>query len=238
MYAGLTIAAVVPAYNEERLVGRTVETLPSCVDHVLLIDDGSWDGTVAEARAAGDGRLSVIQHPKNRGVGAAIVTGYERALALGADVCVVLGADGQMDPDEIVRLLEPIAVDDADYVKGNRLQHPELELRMPVTRRIGNRVLTSLTQAALRRGDLGDSQCGFTAINRRALERVPLRRVWPRYGYPNDLLAHLLERGLRVAERPVTPIYGDEESGIRPLREIPTFSFVLARAWLRARAIR
>ncbi len=237
MFSGLEVMAVVPAFNEERLVGRTVAGLPRWLARVVVVDDGSADRTSEMARSAGDQRLKVLRHTRNRGVGAAIVSGYRRALEEGADVVVVVGADGQMDPEEMHRLVEPIARGEADYVKGTRLTHPELRARMPIGRRIGNRVLTELTRIAVGDPTLTDSQCGYTAISRAALERVELEGLWPRYGYPNDLLGLLLNAGLRVVERPVTPIYGvGERSGIRPLRVLPGFGYVLGRAWLRRRA--
>ncbi len=235
MYAGLTVVGVIPAFNEERLVGRTVATIPDYVDHVVLVDDGSTDRTIARARAKADDRLRIVRHSRNRGVGAAIISGYRHALRLGADVAVVLAGDGQMDPTEMPRLLEPIAAGNADYVQGNRLGHPELAERMPPTRRVGNHVLTRLTRLSTGDASVQDSQCGYTAISRTALEALPLSRVWPRYGYPNDLLGLARAAGLRVVARPVTPIYATEQSGIRPVTAIPTFGYVLARTWLRLR---
>ena len=233
MYANLTIAAVIPAFNEERLIGRTLSTIPTFVDRVIVVDDASSDRTVTEALAAGGRRLQLVRHPKNRGVGAAIATGYRESLALGCDIAVVMGGDAQMDPEEMDRLVEPIALGRADYVKGNRLSHPELQSRMPRSRLLGNRVLSAATRMATGAPDLRDSQCGYTAISRQALLALDLDRLWPRYGYPNDLLGHLYRAGLRVAQRPVTPIYGEEQSGIRAVTAIPTFSFLLARSWVR-----
>jgi glycosyltransferase involved in cell wall biosynthesis len=234
VYGRRKIAVVVPAYDEERLIGRTVSTLPRYVDHVIVVDDGSRDGTAAQAQATGGARLVVLRHAKNRGVGAAIASGYRAALSIGADIAVVVGADAQMDPDEMDRLIEPIATGAADYVKGNRLGHAKIRERMPHARWVANRLLTRLTRLALD-ADVTDSQCGYTAISRHALERVPLERLWPRYGYPNDLLGWVLGAGMRVAERPVTPIYGDERSHIQPLTIGPTLAWVLARAWWRRR---
>ncbi|MFT7622039.1 MAG: glycosyltransferase involved in cell wall biosynthesis [Myxococcota bacterium] len=235
MYRGLRVSSVVPAFNEEALIRRALASIPAWVDHVVVVDDGSRDDTADAALRVGDPRIEVIRHTQNRGAGAAIVSGYRQALAAGSDAAVVLAGDAQMDPLEMPRLLDPIASGHADYVKGTRLGHPDLRRRMPVTRRIGNRVLSELTRLALGDGSLTDSQCGYTAISRGALEALPLHELWPRYGYPNDLLSLLLDGGLRVAERPVTPIYADEQSGISPWTVLPTFGFVLGRAWVRRR---
>ncbi len=233
MYARLRIAGIIPAFNEERLVGGTVATIPGFVDDVLVIDDGSTDRTIVRARAAGDDRLLIVRHNRNRGVGAAIISGYRKALRLGADVAVVLAGDGQMDPAEMTRLIEPIAAGAADFVTGHRLGHRGLQARRPAARRVGNHVLTHLTRLSTGDPSVQDAQCGYTAISRAALETLPLGTVWPRYGYPNDLRGLVRAAGLRVVERPVTPIYGSERSGIRPMSAIPTYSYVLARTWFR-----
>ena len=99
MLDGKTVAVVVPAYNEEALVASTLATIPGFVDRVFVVDDGSADAT-AERAATGDPRVDVLVHERNRGVGAAIVTGYQAAMGEGIDVTAVMAADGQMDPDE------------------------------------------------------------------------------------------------------------------------------------------
>ncbi len=135
MYRQLRIAVVIPAFNEAQAIGAAVATVPDFVDDVIVIDDASSDDTSARAEAVGDGRAEVIRHDENRGVGAAIVTGYRRALARGADVAVVMAGDGQMDPADLPTLLAPIAAGTADYVKGNRFLHPAVWREMPTARR-------------------------------------------------------------------------------------------------------
>ena len=120
MYKGLRIAVVVPAFNEEALIGTTVSTVPDLVDHVLLVDDASTDATADKARAAGDERLEVITHERNRGVGGAVITGHRRAVEIGADVSVVMAGDAQMDPEYLPALLDPIADDGYDFAKADR----------------------------------------------------------------------------------------------------------------------
>jgi dolichol-phosphate mannosyltransferase len=233
MFADRSLMVIIPAYNEEELIAETVANLPADVDEILLVDDGSTDATVERALSAGDDRLRVVKHGRNRGVGAAIRTGYRQACSRGMDVAVVVGGDSQMDPTEMSDLLMPILENRADYAKGTRLTHPELHLRMPWQRRLGNRVLTALTRAAIGLNELTDAQCGYTAITRRAIEQLDLDGLWPGYGYPNDLLSRLYCAGLRVVECPVTPIYGREKSGIRPVMVLPIYGYVLLRAYLR-----
>lgn len=232
MYRGLTVGVVIPAHDEARLLPVTLAGVPRFVDQIIVVDDASSDGTAEAARRARFD-VHVARHRQNRGVGAAIVTGYREALRRGVDVAVVMGADAQMDPDEMPRLLDPIAEGEADYVKGDRLGHPEVRQRMPLVRWLGNHALSWLTCRATGYRGLRDSQCGYTAISRSALARLPLDALYPRYGFPNDVLSHLSVLHARVVDRPVTPIYGDERSGIRIPRVVGPILGILARATVR-----
>ena len=173
----------------------------------------------------------MIRHGANRGVGAALVTGYGAAMASGAEVLAVMAGDGQMCPTELERLVAPVAAGATEYCKGDRTSHPAVGRRMPWWRRVGNRALSAWTQRISGVADIRDAQCGYTAIASVALQRIPLGRLYPRYGYPNDLLVMLGTVGARITEVPVTPIYEGQASGIRPERAVFTHSFVLARAW-------
>jgi glycosyltransferase involved in cell wall biosynthesis len=244
MYRELSVAVVVPAFNEEGAIGQAVASVPGFVDHVIVVDDASRDAT-AEVAARADradrsqGRpCEIVRHGENRGVGAAIVSGYRRVLALGIDVAVVMAGDGQMDPADLPALLEPIAEGRADYAKGNRFRHPDVWHAMPRTRLLGNIALSLATRLTAGYGHIFDSQCGYTAIHRRALDRIDLDRVFARYGYPNDLLARLHAAGMRVVDVPVRPVYGPGwKSGIKPHMVVYPVSFVLARSFLRRVAV-
>lgn len=229
MWRERRVSAVVPAYCEERLVGSTLASIPSFVDRIVVVDDCSPDGTSRAVLAAGDDRVILERHAMNRGVGAAIATGYRRALREGTDVMVVMAADGQMDPADLSALLEPVIDGRADYVKGNRFVHPEAR-RMPLARRFGSAALSSWTRLLLGL-DVDDTQCGYTALSADAARRLALDELWPRYGYPNDLLGLLAEQGLRVGEVPVRPVYAGEASGLRPWHVPLIAAVVLRRAW-------
>jgi dolichol-phosphate mannosyltransferase len=222
------ISVVVPAYNEGRLITRTLRSIPAYVGHVVVVDDASLDDTSARARSLGDPRVEVVRHANNRGVGAAIVTGYLRAFAAGADACAVMAGDGQMDPDDLERLLRPVLSGEAAYAKGDRLSFPNARCAMPLTRWLGNVVLARLT--ALAAGvSVRDSQCGYTVLSRSAAMQLPLHKLWSRYGYPNDLLGMLRERNLPVSEVTVRPVYADEQSGIKLWHALFVVPFVLLR---------
>ena len=237
MYRSLRLAVVIPAFNERRAIVDTVATVPELVDHIIVVDDASADDTSAEATRAArmrrePERVEVLRHAANAGVGRAISTGYRRALAVGADVAVVMAGDGQMDPADLTTLVDPIAVGDADYVKGNRFKHPAIWSTMPPARIVGNVLLSAATKVTSGYRHVFDSQCGYTAIHRRALERIPLDELFPRYGYPNDLLSRLSVAGMRVVDVPVRPIYGAHwKSGIHLGTVVHPIPWVLLRSW-------
>lgn len=228
MLESARIAVVVPAFNEARWIAETVESMPAFVDHIIVVDDASGDTTSAVAGAAGSARVTVIRHAENRGVGAAIITGYRRARALGADVIAVMAGDGQMDPLDLPSVVLPIVRGEADYVKGNRLLHPGVWRTMPPARLAGTAVLAWLTRRAAGLPSLGDSQCGYTAISAGAIDALDLDAIWPRYGYPNDLLGALARERLRVGEVVVRPVYRGEASGLRA-RHLVTIGYLIGR---------
>jgi glycosyltransferase involved in cell wall biosynthesis len=225
------VAVVVPAFNEEGLVGSTVSTIPSFVDKIYVVDDGSTDATVERAKGA-DERVEVITHEKNEGVGAAIVTGYRRAAADEYDITCVMAADGQMDPDDLEMLVRAVASNECDYAKANRLFTGQAWQLIPKTRYLGNAVLSFLTKIASGYWHVADSQSGYTATNLETIRMVDLERVYRRYGFPNDLLVHLNVWNRRVRDYPSRPIYGvGERSGIRLRKVIPRISWLLLKGF-------
>jgi glycosyltransferase involved in cell wall biosynthesis len=227
-----TIAVVVPAYNEERFIESTVRSIPDFIDYIIVVDDGSTDGTSRCVERIADARLYYVKHPNNRGVGAALSTGYQLAFGTGADIAAVMAGDGQMDPADLPALLYPLLRGEADYVKGNRLCHPQVRGKMPLFRWVGNHLLSWLTCRAVGTS-IADSQCGYTALTCHAASRIPLDKVWSGYGYPNDLLGWLLLAGARIDEVQVKPVYGDEISGIGLRHAFWVIPGVLARVWFR-----
>lgn len=231
MLRGARIAVVVPAHNESALIARVLSAMPAFVDQIVVVDDASDDDTCAQVDRCADERVTLVRHAANRGVGAAIVTGYRRARAQGAGVIAVMAGDDQMDPADLQGLVTPVIEGKAEYVKGDRLHHPEAA-RMPLTRRTGTRLLSHATRWALGMPTLSDSQCGYTAISATALDRLDLASVWPGFGYPNDLLARIVHLGMPVAEVVVRPVYKGERSELRPWHVL-TILRVIGRAALR-----
>ena len=174
MYKERKIAVVVPAYNEAQLIAKTVATIPDFIDIIIVVDDKSTDDTatiVESLQRDYSDRVILIKHERNRGVGGAIKTGYEKALALDMDIIVVMGGDAQMDPNQLPKLLSPSIKGKADYAKGNRLEHPE-RLNMLWIRRFGNSILTLLTKIASGYWKIIDPENCYTAISRRALKEM------------------------------------------------------------------
>lgn len=229
MFESKRVAVVVPAHDEERLVATTIAGIPAFVDRIYVVDDGSRDATAERARAADDARVVVVSHDRNRGVGAAIVTGYKAAEE---DVVCVMAADNQMDPADLEALVAPVARGELDYAKANRLTTREAWDLIPRTRYLGNAVLSLLTKIASGYWHVADSQSGYTAISRTMLERLDLDRVYTSYGFPNDLLVHLNVWNARVRDFPSRPVYGvGEKSGIRYRRVVPRISWLLAKGF-------
>jgi glycosyltransferase involved in cell wall biosynthesis len=231
------VGVVVPAYNEERQIGKVLETMPAFVDHIIVVDDHSADATIERCKEWQDrlgNRLTIIAQPKRGGVGAAITSGYKRSVELGLDVVAVMAGDGQMDPNDLTLIIEPVTSGKADYSKGNRLFTGEAWRKTPAVRYLGNAFLSMLTKIASGYWHVADSQSGYTAISRAALQSLDLERVYPSYGYPNDLLVRLNINNFRVADVPVHPRYGiGERSSMNVFKVMPTVSLLLFRGFMR-----
>ncbi len=250
MYRGKTIGVVVTAYNEESFVGEVIETVPEFVDRIYVVDDASPDGCwdviqrvssrinddIEPELAVADGgesrRVVPIRHPENRGYGAAVKSGYERAAADGIDVVAVMNGDGQMDPEILDRIVDPVVTGAADYAKGNRLQSRDDRQGMSTFRFVGNAMLTGLSKFSTGYWTLSDPQNGYTAISRETIEALELGSITDQYGFLNHLLTHLNVNSFRVADVPMQAVYGDEESSIRYVPFVRFVSMLLLRSFL------
>lgn len=232
MYRGKSVAVVVPAYNEEKLIGRVIETMPDFVDWIVVVDDCSTDRTptqVESYRAARpwNDKIFLIRHDENQGVGGAIASGYEWARDHKADVVVVMAGDAQMDPADLPAILDPVVEGRLDYAKGNRLFTGDAWAQIPRWRYLGNSALSLLTKIASGYWHVADSQSGYTAISLKVLETIDLDQIYRRYGMPNHFLVMLNIYNFRVGDVAVRPVYSiGEKSGIKPL------SITLKLAWL------
>lgn len=217
LYRDKKISVVVPAYKEELLIKDTLESIPDYVDRVYVVNDCSPDrtGEIIAEFAKHDERVVPLTHEVNKGVGAAIVTGYKKALEEGMDIAAVMAGDNQMDPEFLPELMDPIIDVKADYTIGNRLLSSEYRHQMSKWRFFGNAILTLLTKIASGYWQMMDPQNGYSAISGRALERLSLDDIYPRYGYCNDLLVRLNVWGFKMRNVPHPARYGMETSGIK-----------------------
>jgi len=229
VYKNATIHVVVPAYNEQSLVGRVVESMPAWVDRIFVVDDCSTDATARAATTSGDPRVTLLRTPQNVGVGGATVLGYRHALDAGADVVVKMDGDGQMAPEALPALLDAVLEGGADYAKGNRFLQRELVHRMPFERIVGNVVLTFLTKLASGYWQVFDPQNGYTAVRAAVLRVLPLDRLHPGFFFENDMLVRLNVHNFRVIDVPTPTVYGEERSHLSIPAVMSTFPLLLIR---------
>jgi len=233
MYKNASICVVVPAFNEEANVACVVEKIPSIVDHIVVVDDGSTDRTSEEVRGIKDSRVTLIRHEYNKGVGAAILTGHKKALDLGADVSAVMAGDDQMDPQYLPMLLDSIIVEGYDLAKGNRFIGAGHLVGMPRHRLFGNFILTFMTKLASGYWHIFDPQNGYTAIRADMLRKLELDRIKKGYQFENDLLIHLGILGARVKDIPIPSRYPSAKSKIRLCKFIPKTAWFLFKSSFR-----
>ena len=236
MYKEKSIAVVVPAYNEENLIAKTISSIPELVEKIIVTNDGSTDRTaeIVEEMAKKDSRICMMTHDVNQGVGGAIITGYKKARDLKMDISVVMAGDAQMDPRDFINIIEPIADGKADYSKGNRLFYGDAWNMIPHYRYLGNSFLSLMTKIASGYWHIADSQSGYTAISLIALKRIDLDKIYKRYGMPNDLLIRLNQHDFRVKDVHVRPVYNvGERSGIKLMEVIPKISWLLIKGFWR-----
>ncbi len=207
--------------------------MPAFVDHIIVVDDGSLDGTEARAREELGARGVTLRHEVSRGVGAAIARGYAMAASytdLPSAAVAVMAGDDQMHPDDLEAVVTPVVCGDADYVKGNRFAWPDRARTMPRGRKLGGTVFAAATSLAIGQR-IHDSQCGFTAIARATVASLDLTQFWPGFGYPNVLLGELARAGARIREVPVRAVYADEVSRLRLTHVARIGRLIAAEAW-------
>lgn len=280
-----TIAVVIPAYNEEKQIGRVIETMPEFVDRIIVINDNSTDNTKDVIRNimsddkynstdleitsekieknfyneadiilqeknreeikyfvkseiinpnSEKNRIILINNIKNRGVGACIARGYKWAKDNIIDCTAVMAGDGQMDPAELESICKPVCEENIDYIKGNRLIHRSSWLVIPKARFFGNSVLSILTKLASGYWRISDTQCGYTAISKNAINSLDLHKIYKSYGMPNDLLVKLNIAYCTIREVDIKPVYRvGEKSKMNILKVIPRIGFLLFRSFFK-----
>ncbi|HEY7787405.1 MAG TPA: glycosyltransferase family 2 protein [Casimicrobiaceae bacterium] len=230
----LRIAVVIPSYRVRDRIVDVIGGIGSEVCAVYVVDDACPDGTGAYVEErCGDGRVVVLRNERNQGVGAAVMRGYQAALAAGMDIIVKVDGDGQMDPRLIPAFVAPIAAGEADYVKGNRFFSLENLHGMPVTRLLGNAALSFMTKLSSGYWDLFDPTNGYTAIHAEVAKRLPFAKISQRYFFESDMLFRLNTLRAVVVDVPMEAKYGDEASHLRIHRVIAEFCVKHPRNFLK-----
>ncbi len=228
-----TVSVVVPAYNEEKLIGRVIGTMPSFVDLIIVIDDNCSDKTSIRAKEAAKKfhrKLEIIKHKVNQGVGGSVLDGFALASKRKMYVSAVMAGDAQMAPEELKGVITPILKNEADFVKGNRIASGKAWTLMPKIRYLGNSFLSLLTKISSGYWHVADSQTGYVAISKEMINRIPLEKVAKGYGFENDILIYLNVKSARVKEVAVTPVYGiGEKSGMLLIKVGPEIAWLLFR---------
>ena len=229
MFEGRRVAVVIPAYRAAATIEGVIEAVPQWVDHLIVVNDASPDALADVLARIADARLTVMTHPKNLGVGGAVVTGYKVALERGCDIVVKLDADGQMDPRFIPDLLTPIVAEGFDFAKGNRFVFRDALRKMPRARLLGNIGLSVFVKMASGLWNSMDPTNGFFAITADTLKRINVEALAQDYFLECSQLIELGIIGARIADVPMSAVYAGEPSSLSVGRALRTFLPRLAR---------
>lgn len=226
---------MIPAFNEERNISSVINSIPGFVDKIIVVDDKSIDNTtdIVDGLMKTNDKLVLLKHTINQGCGGAMATGYKWARNIQVDIAVRMDGDGQMDPGDFEALIAPLVDGWADYSKGNRLFTGEAFRKIPTIRYLGNGFLSLFTKIASGYWNVADSQSGYSAINKKALNLIEWDRMYKKYGQPNDVLVRLNVENLKVTDVPVKPIYNvGEKSNLKIYKAVFTISWLLIKMFL------
>ena len=215
MYKDFRVGLVIPAYNEELLIGKTITTLPDFVDRIVVVDDGSTDATSEKVRTLAHPLVTLLRNEENRGIGASVVRGIKELLGCEINIICLMAGDAQCDPACLTPMLDILTQGEADCAKANRFLRARELRAMPLRRRFGNLLLSLLTKFSTGYYSLFDSQNGFSATRADVLRRLDLDSISPRYEFENSFWLQLYYARARIRDVPAPAIYGEETSTIR-----------------------
>ncbi|MCX6252159.1 MAG: glycosyltransferase family 2 protein [Bacteroidetes bacterium] len=220
------IAVVIPSYKVKTHILDVLKRIGPVIDKIYVVDDACPEKSGDFVKEhSDDKRITILRHEKNLGVGGAVKTGYQRALADGADIIIKLDGDGQMDPALLPRLIEPIQNQTADYVKGNRFFSLDYLRKMPTGRKFGNSGLSFLNKLVSGYWNIMDPTNGFTAISATALQNIPLEKIDNRFFFEPDMLFRLNIIRAVVQDMPMQAVYRNEKSNLKIHRVLFQFPF-------------
>ena len=220
----MRIAVAIPCYKVTQHVLGVIDAIGPEVERIYAVDDACPEGSgrfIEQSHR--DPRVRVLYNPENRGVGGAVVTAYQAALADGMDIVVKIDGDGQMDPALLPKFVQPILRGRADYTKGNRFYRPESLRGMPRIRLLGNAALSFVTKLSSGYWPVMDPTNGYTAVHAEVLRQLPLEKLERRYFFESDMLYRLNIIRAVVQDVPMDAVYADEQSNLKVSRVLPEF---------------
>lgn len=234
-FSKFNLAVVIPAYRTEKEILAVLQGIPAFIRHIIVVDDASPDSSadLVTAAAKKNRRILLVRHAKNQGVGGAMVTGFKKALELGAEIVIKLDGDGQMDPQYIPALITPLITGEADYAKGNRFRDFDALRQMPIVRRIGNLGLSFLTKAATGYWNIFDPTNGYFAIRAEMLAQLSLDRIDKGYYFETSMLSRLYLRDAFVQDVTIPARYRNEVSSLSIRRVLFEFPYKLTRTLIK-----
>ncbi|MBT4651743.1 glycosyltransferase family 2 protein [Candidatus Woesearchaeota archaeon] len=216
----MKVIVIIPAFNEERTISQVVSSIPrNCAEEVevLVVNDGSKDQTAEIAKQHG---AKVLSHKTNLGLGTTFKDGINQALKMGADIIVNIDADGQFNPQDIPKLLQPIIDNQADMATCSRFKDPRLIPKMPKLKILGNKFFAKILNFFLNR-KFHDTQCGFRAYSREAALNLTL---FGKYTYTQEVFIDLIKKGFRIVEVPCK-VVGERKGKSRVVKNILSYGF-------------
>lgn len=216
MYRKLKIAILVPCYNEEKLIAKTIETIPEFVDTIVAVNDASNDKSleILNKLAKKNKRLAVLDNSVNQGLGKSMLNAFEYLKDTDIDAMGIMAGDAQMDPQYLPKLLDTLIDDNVDVVKANRFSQFHSVESMPRYRRFGNIFVSILTKFATGYYKLFDSLNGYVIYRKDIIDRIPKNIIGHRYEYENTMLVALSIVGAKIRDVPIPAVYGEEKSTI------------------------
>lgn len=227
------VAVVIPLYRAEKYIESVLIGIPAFISYIIVVDDCSPDKSAKIVQNCSDTRVCLISHQVNQGVGGAVLTGYKKAVELGAEIIVKMDSDDQMDPAYLLPLLAPILTGQADYTKGNRFLHINELQNMPFIRRIGNAGLSFLAKAASGYWNIFDPTNGYTAIHSSIIPLLETKKIHKRYFFESSLLIELSIIRAVIQDVHIPARYQDETSSLSEWKVLFEFPPLLLAGFLR-----
>lgn len=224
------ITAVIPVLNEEKNIEKVVSELENYCENIIIVNDGSTDNTKEILRRLSETyskKLIIIENKKNMGIGYSMKVGLKKSLDFDNSIIVKIDGDGQHQPQDLIKFVNKINDEGYEFVKGNRfLVKDDLE-NMPLTKLVGNLLVTTLQKLISGKYDISDPNNGFLAIKKTVLENIDIGNLQNNYFFENSLLLNITSHNYSVGEVGIKTIYNDEKSSIpmfrASLKMLPTF---------------